>query len=130
MSCKEEYLSKNPHKRGSAKNRTPLEVFFDEKATRLRSSAKKRLKDYSEEISGSFLLDLWNKQQGKCFYTNIEMSLEPSDKLRLVSVDRVDNENGYCEGNIVLCTYAFNAFKFNLTHKEILDFVNMIKEGM
>lgn len=129
MACREKYLSNNQEKRGGYKKRTEVERFFDEKSTRLKMSARKRSKDYSDGIDGSFLAKLWEKQKGRCFYTNIEMNFNPKDKLRLVSVDRIDNKVGYLEGNIVLCTYAFNSFKFNLEHQEIVDFVNMIKEA-
>ena len=129
MACREKYLSNNQEKRGSYKKRTEAERFFDEKSTRLKMSARKRSKDYSDGVNGSFLAKLWEKQKGRCFYTNVEMNFNPRDKLRLVSVDRIDNKIGYLEENIVLCTYAFNSFKFNLEHQEIIDFVNMIKEA-
>lgn len=129
MACREKYLSINQEKRGRYKKRTEVERFFDEKSTRLKMSARKRSKDYSDGVNGSFLTKLWEKQKGRCFYTNIEMNFNPEDKLRLVSVDRIDNKIGYLEENIVLCTYAFNSFKFNLEHQEIIDFVNMIKEA-
>lgn len=128
ISCREKYLSKNPEKRPRYKNRSDEESFFYEKATRLKISARKRGKEYDEYLDGRFLFELWNKQKGKCFYTNIKMNFIPTDKLRLVSIDRVDNNKGYTVDNVVLCTYAFNSFKFNMSHKEVLEFVKMIKE--
>lgn len=127
MKCKNAYLSKNTQKIGNSKNRSDVERFFDEKATRLKSSAKKRGKEFDESVNGYALNDLWLKQDGKCFYSGIDMNFDPLDKIRLVSVDRVDNSIGYVPGNIVLCTYAFNSFKFNLTHEEVIKFVSLIK---
>lgn len=128
MECREAYLKLNPRKRGGYKERTSVEKFFSEKATRLKMSARRRGKEFSNLIDGEFLTNLWNSQGGKCFYSGVCMTFDPKDKLRLVSVDRVDNRIGYIDGNIVLCSYAFNNFKFNLTHNEILDFVKMMKE--
>lgn len=127
MGCKTIYVSKNPHKNGKFKNRSDIQRFFDEKVTRLKSSSRKRGKEFEFAINGKLLNDMWMKQDGKCFYSGIDMSFDPSDKLRLVSVDRIDNSKGYILNNIVLCTYAFNSFKFNLSHSEIIDFISLIK---
>lgn len=129
MACREKYLSRNPHFRGNSKIRSEIERFFDEKATRLKMSAKKRGKYFDDLIDGGFLLNLWNNQNGKCFYSNANMSFDPKDKLRLISVDRIDNDLGYTSKNIVLCCYSFNAFKFNLNHSEVIEFIKLIREA-
>lgn len=129
INCREAYLKAHPEQRASFKNRTPVEKFFDEKLTRLKMSAKKRGIDFGECLTRECLLDLWNKQEGRCFYSGVKLSLNPEDKTTLLSVDRKDNNVGYIQENIVLCTYIFNSFKFNFTHEEVINFVKVIKEG-
>ena len=49
----------------------------------------------------SYLLKLWNDQDGKCSVTNIKMS-HCYNSINSVSIDRIDNSIGYVVGNIRL----------------------------
>ncbi len=52
----------------------------------------------------------------KCFYTGVEFEEEgPLSR----SIDRVDTNEGYVEGNVVACTVDINGKKANLTNEEI-----------
>lgn len=95
--------------------RDPQEHYFREKLTRLRSNAVSRNKSFSvtwEDLQAQYI-----KQEGKCFYTDIEMLLAYSTKTHIVcppeqlSVDRIDPNKGYEPDNIVLCCYCINNFK-------------------
>ena len=124
MVCKEDYLKENPHLRGAYKDRSDLQKFFDEKCSRLKASAKKRSKEVDVELDSDYLLSLWYAQQGRCYYSGVRMSLDPTEQINLLSVDRKDNSKGYIKDNIVLCTYIFNSFKFNFTHEQVVKFTN------
>lgn len=124
--CRSKFYTLYPKSHASFKNRTYNEKFFVEKCLRLKMSARKRNISFSESLNGKYLEDLWDKQKGRCFYTNIEMSLTNVKSLDLVSVDRVDNSKGYTEGNLVLCTYAVNSLKFSFSPVEIKEFINQI----
>jgi hypothetical protein len=111
----------------------PLEWFLREKFTRLRSNAKKRNKPL--KIDWKYVLRIYKKQKGKCYYTGIPMTLHFDSKSYRIcppytlSVDRKNNNKGYIKGNIVLCCYAINNLKgeYNL---ETLDiFFKAIKDN-
>lgn len=54
--------------------------------------------------------------QKKCYYTGVVFE-ETGDNAR--SIDRVDSDKGYIEGNVVACTVGINGKKNNLTIAEI-----------
>ena len=60
-----------------------------------------------------------------CFYT--EQPFEESGKFSM-SVDRLDPNKGYIEGNVVACTIDINAKKANLTILEIEQLYSKLKD--
>lgn len=110
----------------------PIEKFFREKITRLRNNARKRSKDF--HLTWEDLLELYNKQKGKCYYTNIEMLLiysAKTDKIcppEQLSVDRLDSSIGYVKNNIVLCLFCINNFKGEMNVDEFKILLNKIKK--
>ena len=128
MKCRTKFYNINKELIPTYKNRSKLEKFFDEKCTRLKMSARKRARSFSDEINGTALYNMWIKQNGMCYYSKVEMSIEKENKLKLVSVDRIDSEKGYILSNIILCTYIFNSFKFSFKSKDILNFINELKK--
>ncbi|MFV0149765.1 hypothetical protein OBJ95_06025 [Empedobacter falsenii] len=128
MSCRTNYYNMNKNLIPTYKNRNDLQKFFDEKCTRLKMSARKRNIFFSNDLNGGVLFKIWNKQKGLCYYSKVKMSINKKDRLKLVSVDRIDSKKGYELDNIVLCTYVFNSFKFSFNHDEILNFINELKQ--
>jgi len=61
----------------------------------------------------------------RCYYTGIviDHSKPPSH----ISIDRIDNDKGYTDDNIVGCSVAANQFKANLTIEEIGKLYEKIK---
>lgn len=54
---------------------------------------KKKIKS---KISGDFLLELYETQNGKCFYSNIVMKTDlDTPNLKNISMDRLDSNLGY-----------------------------------
>jgi len=75
------------------------------------------------DISIEDLKEVYNKQNGKCFWFNIPLDinsvLEKGNPLSM-SADRIDNNKGYNKQNIVICCrlanlgrqdYNFDSFK-------------------
>jgi hypothetical protein len=58
------------------------------------------------EIDVDFLNELWEKQKGLCFYSNIPMNYNKAEWR--VSIERLDNSKGYIPENVVLCCLEFN----------------------
>lgn len=77
------------------------------------SNAKSRKIPF--DLSLPILRALYTKQQGKCYYTGTPMTLRTKDHLDrdpfLISLDRLDSNQGYIPTNIVLCCWGANALK-------------------
>lgn len=127
MSCKVEYFNTNKEANPCYKHRSDEKRFFDEKATRLKTAARKRKLYHDPKIDGSVLHNLWIQQGGLCYYSKVKMSLSSDDKLKLVSIDRINNSRGYEIDNIVLCSYIFNSFKFSFSMIEIFNLIKDLK---
>lgn len=73
---------------------------------------KDRTEDHHKnDISIDHLKELWDKQDGKCYWLGIQMSLEDleiSNSPFAVSVERLDNDKGYVVGNVALASRFAN----------------------
>jgi len=124
-----EHCSRNCANIYLRKIKDPLEFYFREKLSRLRSNAKNRNKHF--DLKWEDLLEQYYKQNKNCFYTNIEMTLTYSVKSEKVcppkqlSVDRIDSNKGYTKDNIVLCLFCINNFKGEMS---IIEFKEILKE--
>lgn len=76
-------------------------------------------------IRSADIRDLYKKQEGKCFYTGVDMELMGGIKNnpRAMSVDRVDSSRGYDLDNVVLTCYGLNCLKGR--HSAALMFENL-----
>jgi len=97
--------------------------FISCKLSELKSKCHK--KNIPFEISFDYLLDVWNKQNDMCYYTNIKM-FHDEYKWHSPSVDRKIPGLGYIKGNIVWCCNAVNSFKGLLTHDEFLKKIKQL----
>jgi hypothetical protein len=80
------------------------------------------------DIDYDFLLDLWDKQDGKCALTNIPM-VHKFHQLNAVSIDRINSSKGHVKGNIQLVCKAINLMKNTHTNEEVFQFLEVIKNG-
>jgi dUTP pyrophosphatase len=127
---KEYYLGNNNPNSGAKKfNLSPLEVFFNDKISKLKHTAQQRGVFF--DLNSKYLIDLYNKQNGLCYYTGIPMSLVTTKNwgikrqadLDILSVDRMDSGKGYELKNIVLCCTAINKMKGS---SDILEFQGIL----
>ena len=81
-----------------------------------------------------FLVDLWNKQSGLCYYTRDSMDLtavtedKKSPHLEFPSLDRLTPNEGYTQGNVVWCTWGVNRMKNNLSKDQLILFCKKVIE--
>ena len=54
----------------------------------------------------------------KCYFTGVALNTITADKNQL-TFDRIDNERGYINNNVVACSKEFNEKKANLTISDI-----------
>lgn len=82
-----------------------------------KKNAKKHERDFS--LNALFIFNLWERQQGKCYYTGIPMVTRQNCDWQC-SIERVDTLKGYIEGNVVLCCSEMNnQFQWSLEKVEI-----------
>lgn len=88
-------------------------------------------KNLAFDIDGKYLEDLMESQNGKCYWTGV--NLVPSDKQKYPlqpSVDRLDCSKGYIKGNIVLCCFVANMGRNNTSIDEFKKFLLSLREEM
>jgi hypothetical protein len=90
-----------------------------------KNSAKKRKQEIT--ITAKDFLSQWKKQNGKCYYTGVELALLPHLN-NTVSVDRVDNTVGYLPSNIVLCCHVINEMKSAMLLEDFLKFCDLVSK--
>ena len=121
-----------------------LKEFFEN----IIKDAKYRNNDYNKKntdnkrefnITSDYLIEIWNKQNGKCYYSGRELQYNkikeelPEGKRihpERVSIDRIDSKKGYIEGNIVLCCWVANNIKQDLSIEEFKSWISDINNIM
>lgn len=136
--CRSEWLrteyagSNNPNYR----YQHPIQLFFSNKYMDIRNNAKKRKLKFN--LDRTDLYEIFKKQNGKCYYTNIDMKVISNGEsfsgrdqpdLDVVSVDRIDSSKGYFKNNIVLCCNSINKAKGSASFNEFKKFLQLIKDS-
>lgn len=67
---------------------------------------------------------LWEAQDGRCVYTNRELTLSGDDCT--ASLDRIDSNEGYYLGNVQFVHKTVNVMKWALPEEEFLGFIEEI----
>lgn len=91
---------------------------------RIASWKKKTL---DSDLTVDYLVDLWDKQKGFCYYTGIEMNWKANKIEKFgFSLDRLNPEKGYVQGNVVFCCYLANTMKWTHNEIEFYEFMEKI----
>lgn len=91
----------------------------------LRRATKKNI---PFEIGLDLIRDLWNKQEGKCAISSIDMTYE-LDSGRIysnVSIDQINPSKGYTKDNIQLVCMSINQLKSDFDMATVLKICNGI----
>lgn len=111
-------------------NKDPLIQRFKNCLAAAKKRAKQKNKDF--DIDLNFLLELWKKQNGKCFYSGIDLKAhnygEGYRHQDSISLDRINCHLGYTRDNVVLCSYYANLAKSELSKTEFLNMCKLIVE--
>lgn len=110
--------------------------FFLAKLRKVKKGIKER--NIKLTITIDQLLDLYKKQNGLCHYTGEKLVLKAfTGKINsrknynglknYCTLDRLDNNKGYVQGNIVLSTYKVNIARGSLDYEEFLRICHNIK---
>lgn len=76
------------------------------------------------DLTADFMVDLWHKQKGRCFYSGRPMRAPAYGKGRdsfSPSIDRVDPKRGYLRDNVVWASWVCNAGKSVLSAYAYVD---------
>lgn len=118
---------KKGYKQKASKLKLDLETYLKYRIGNIRGSIKTKKRDTEVTISGTDLIDIYNNQKGKCYYSGIDIIHSPgTHAYNSISVDRLDPNKGYTKDNIVLCAFALNSFKGGLTEEEFKIFLKAI----
>ncbi len=96
----------------------------------LAAKDRAKKKNLEFDIDEEFILELLEKQNYKCKYSNMILDIENigSNNSFLnnstLSIDRIDSKKGYTKDNVVLATAIVNSMKNELSQSE---FFNIIK---
>lgn len=98
-------------------------IMFGKALSNARKRAKKRKVPF--QIDREYLLELYNLQSGKCYYSNIPLHVvkEESESVHdqyKMTLDCIDPSLGYVRGNVVWCSYCVNSFKLNMSKDEMI----------
>lgn len=85
-----------------------------------KSSDKKHNRTF--DLSLKYLIDLYNKQDGRCAISNVVMTYNRND-LFAASIDRINVNNGHVVGNVQLVCQAVNLAKREYANHNIYDFL-------
>lgn len=99
-------------------------------AKKLFQHAKKHAKS-PVEIDEAFIEELYVKQNGKCFWFNVD--LKPSNIAKYPfqpSLDRLDREKGYTRDNVVLACYTANIGRNTSTVEIFQEFIKELKKSL
>tara|TARA_R110001592_G_C12956024_1_gene731849 strand:+ start:161 stop:889 length:729 start_codon:yes stop_codon:yes gene_type:complete len=80
--------------------------------------------NFSKEITVKFLQKLRKKQKSKCYWLGIDIDFTKQDFLKSPSVDRLDNNRGYYQDNVVLTTVFANYARNRASVEEMKKFVS------
>lgn len=79
-------------------------------------------------INSLFLTDLYEKQNGLCYWFNIPLDLTRKNGLLTPSLDRLDNNKGYSHDNVVLTSRFANLGRNVCDKEKFRDFINNLIE--
>lgn len=107
------------------KKNCTLEETLHQRAYQAKRRSEKKQLEFN--LTDSDLLEIYKKQNGKCYYSGITMEKIPKiDNYYNVSIDRVDSSKGYTKNNVVLCCDSINTMKNSMPIKIFIDICQKI----
>ena len=105
------------------KQKTNLKSWIGHRLSTAKFRADRSGGDF--DLDTDFMVELWQKQDGLCFYTKIPLSFTRKD-MCTASIDRVDSSRSYVRDNVVWCCKAINFMKSNYDYKDLVNFISQM----
>ena len=116
-------MSENTDKQTELKKKSCLDIEAAKKLVKIQQSASSRGIDFAmtfSEVKRLLAVE-------KCFFSGVKLNnIDDSAKQR--TFDRVENDKGYVNGNVVACSKEFNQIKGNLTIDQVKILVRGFKK--
>ena len=83
-------------------------------------------------LTHEVLKEMWDRQDGKCAVTGVQLTHIQGKGYRIwtnVTVDRIDPDNGYVRDNIRLVCRAVNYMKAAMTDDDMIKWAQLILSG-
>ena len=92
-------------------------------------------RNHDVDLDLEYLDMIWNKQQGICPYTQVNLilnshSLRHRDSRYTASLDRIDSSKGYVKGNVQFVSTCINYMKNTLTDEQTKEFLQQISKNI
>ena len=109
----------------SKKNDDDLEKIFKHKIQNCNSICKNKGRNMNLDVE--YLQQLYQEQKGLCYISKIEMSLKVHSDFS-ISIERIDETDGYVKGNIKFICIEFQNGQQQWTPAKFHDFCKKINE--
>lgn len=122
-----------PRAERTEKYRNDYKQFITSKISAYRYRAKECNVEFN--LTAEYLIEIFEKQNGKCFYTHKEISftntvIEKNRPHNLTpSIDRLNPDKGYVEGNVVWSCYYINRMKSDVPYDEFISLCELILQN-
>ncbi len=95
--------------------------------SRLKIGAKRCGRDMPFLITKKYIWELFLRQNKKCSLSGIDLFLDPSNSSKqTASLDRIDSNKGYIEGNVQWVHKRINIMKLDDSDKDFIKWCEMI----
>ena len=118
------YLAKMDEVMWARKAKVKMNATNSVKFKKREYSTPRHNPNFSKEITVEFLQKLRKKQKSKCYWLGIDIDFTKQDFLKSPSLDRLDNNKGYYQDNIVLTTVFANYARNRASVEEMKNFVS------
>jgi hypothetical protein len=121
------YRESNKEKISVKNKRRYQNLTLDQKFEMLIKTAQKR-KNFKCSISADYLKEVWQEQEGRCAYTKLPLTAD-ANQLTTMSLDRIDSDLDYVNGNVQLVCVAVNRMKSDFLEKDFIGLCNLITQN-
>lgn len=117
----------NRKRQSTARKDKDWPALFNEIARTLRYRNKK-LHSSTYKISAEELSQIFNEQEGRCFYSGVKLEKPKGERkdYNAISVDRFDSDGAYTPDNIVLCTAGVNTAKMDMDAEYFINLCKLV----
>lgn len=93
-----------------------------------RQRINPRFKDLEYNLTIDYIAELWEQQDGKCYFSGIPLEITQYYNKRMpmnpfqASIDRIDNNKGYIQGNVRIVSVIGNFAKNRFSDEDLITF--------